>query len=138
MTEADPAALPPLDAETLAFAQQIFDLARDSSGERGERLAAYLDHGMPPDLTNDKGDTLLLLAAYHQQHSAVRDLLAHGADPDRVNDKGQTALAAAVFRKDRDLVVLLREHGADPLAGDPTALATATFFQAQELLDLLQ
>jgi hypothetical protein len=52
-----------LDEETLAFAGRMFDLGR--SGQTDE-LAAYVDAGLPVNLTNDKGDTLLILAAYHE------------------------------------------------------------------------
>ena len=34
----------------------------------GEALGA----GLPPDLRNDRGDTLLMLASYHGQADAVR------------------------------------------------------------------
>ena len=70
----------------------LFDLARQ--GET-EVLAAYVDAGVPVDLTNSAGDTLLVLAAYYGHGETVAALLARGADHARINDKGQTALAAA-------------------------------------------
>ncbi len=51
-----------LDEETIAFAQQLFQFAR--TGKAGE-LGPLLDAGLPPNLTNDKGDNLLMLASYH-------------------------------------------------------------------------
>ena len=84
-----------LDDETIAFAHRMFDLARAGATEE---LAANVDAGLPVNLTNAKGDTLLILAAYHAHPDTVAALLARGADPARVNDRGQTALAAAVFR----------------------------------------
>jgi ankyrin repeat protein len=123
------------DQETLAFAAQLFDLAREGDASQ---LAAYLDAGVPADLTNDKGDTLLLLAAYHRQADAVRVLLARGADVARVNDRGQTALAAAVFRSDAEIVRLLLDAGASPSDGGPSALETARFFDLPEMVALLQ
>jgi hypothetical protein len=48
------------DAGTLAFAHRMFDPAR--SGATGE-LSGYVAAGLPANLTNDKGDTLLILAA---------------------------------------------------------------------------
>ncbi|MEK8105122.1 ankyrin repeat domain-containing protein [Micromonospora sp. M12] len=66
-----------LDAETLAFAHRMFDLARAGSTEE---LAAQVDAGLPVNLTNDKGDTLLILAAYHAQPDTVTALLGRGAD----------------------------------------------------------
>lgn len=126
---------PGLDAETLAFAHRMFDLAR--SGEDAE-LAAYVDAGLPVNLTNDKGDTLLILAAYHGHPATVEALLARGADPARVNDHGQTALAAATFRRCGEAVTALLDAGADPAQGGQSALATATFFDLPDMLELLQ
>ena len=51
-----------LDDDTLAFAQRVFQHAR--AGDVQD-LAELLDAGLPPDLMNDKGDTLLMLASYH-------------------------------------------------------------------------
>lgn len=123
-----------LDAETIAYAHQMFDLAR--SGASGE-LAAHVAAGVPANLTNAKGDTLLILAAYHDHPATVAALLAHGADPARVNDRGQTALAAAVFRQSAETVRMLLDAGAEPAAGSPSATATATFFKLPEMSALL-
>jgi ankyrin repeat protein len=124
-----------LDAETLAFAHRMFDLAR--SGGTGE-LADNVARGLPANLTNDKGDTLLILAAYHNHPATVAALLSHGADPARVNDRGQTALAAAVFRKNAETVSMLLEAGAKPEDGSPSALETAAFFDLPEMAALLR
>ncbi|MEU0486255.1 hypothetical protein ABZ260_44735 [Streptosporangium sp. NPDC006013] len=48
------------DPELEEFATRLFDLAR--AGET-ETLGAYAEAGVPADLTNDKGDTLPMLAA---------------------------------------------------------------------------
>ena len=124
-----------LDAETIAFAHRMFDLARTGSTDE---LAGQLGHGLPANLTNDKGDTLLILAAYHNHPLTVAALLEHGADPARVNDRGQTALAAAVFRKNADSVRALLAAGADPAGGSPSAIETAAFFDLPEMAALLQ
>ena len=86
----------PIDPGVIELAGRVFDLARAG---RTEDLAGYIDAGVPVDLTNDKGDTLLILAAYHDHPATVAALLDRGADHARVNDRGQTALAAAVFRR---------------------------------------
>ncbi|SCG74118.1 ankyrin repeat domain-containing protein [Micromonospora inositola] len=123
-----------LDAETLAFAHRMFDLAR---GGATEELAGYVDAGLPVNMTNDKGDTLLILAAYHAHPPTVAALLARGADHARINDRGQTALAAAVFRKNTEAVRALVEAGADPDHGSPSAVETARFFDLPEMLAAL-
>jgi ankyrin repeat protein len=124
-----------LDAETIAYAHRMFDLARSGATEE---LAAQVAAGLPANLTNDKGDTLLILAAYHNHPGTVAALLEHGADPARVNDRGRSALAAAVFRQSRETVITLLEAGADPAHGSPSAVETAAFFDLPEMAALLR
>jgi ankyrin repeat protein len=124
-----------LDADVLDFAHQMFDLARDG---QTDRLAEYLDRGLPVNLTNDKGDSLLMLAAYHDHPATVRALLERGAEVDRANDRGQTALGAAVFRRSTESVQALLAAGADPSAGGPSAIEMARFFDLPAMLALLQ
>lgn len=123
-----------IDPEVLELAGRVFDLARAGSTEE---LVAYVDAGVPVNLTNDKGDSLLILAAYYQHVGTVAALLGRGADHARVNDRGQTALAAAVFRQSSAAVQHLLAAGADPDAGEPSARATAAFFDLQAMTDLL-
>ena len=123
------------DDETLVeIAHHCFDLARE--GRTGD-LLAYLGAGVPVDLTDAKGNTLVMLAAYHGHPDTTAALCARGADPDRVNDRGQTPLAGAVFKAEPDVVRALVAAGADPDAGTPSARASATFFGQQQLLGLL-
>jgi uncharacterized protein len=124
----------PVDVEVVELAARFFDLARAGAAEE---LAAYVDAGVPANLTNDKGDTLLVLAAYHDHPETVGALLERGADHSRVNDRGQTALAAAVFRRSADSVGRLLAAGADPDTGGPSARATAAFFELSEMSELL-
>jgi ankyrin repeat protein len=113
----------------------MFDLAR--AGATTE-LAGQVDAGLPVNLTNGRGDTLLILAAYHAHPATVTALLERGADPARVNDRGQSALAAAVFRQNTPAVRALLAAGADPEAGNPSAAETARFFDLPEMLALLR
>jgi ankyrin repeat protein len=124
-----------LTPEELAFLQSAFEYAR--TGELA-RLVEMLDAGLPVNLTNSAGDTLLILAAYHLQADVVRALLARGADHARVNDRGQTALAAAAFRQHQGIVSDLLDAGADPDLGPRSAVAIATFFDLPEMLALLR
>ncbi|MFZ3571833.1 ankyrin repeat domain-containing protein [Streptomyces sp. BH097] len=121
------------DPEVVELATKIFDLAR--RGET-EALAGYVDAGVPANLTNDRGDTLVMLAAYHGHAEAVRALLERGADANLANDKGQTPLAGAVFKGADDVIGALLEGGADPAAGTPSAVDTARMFGKTELVDL--
>jgi ankyrin repeat protein len=119
------------DSELVEFATRLFGLAR--SGETGA-LAAYVDAGVPADLANDAGDTLLMLAAYHGHAATVRALIERGADPGRPNDRGQTPLAGAVFKKEPEVVRALLDAGADQRAGSPSAADAARMFGHEEFL----
>ena len=124
----------PIDPGVIELAGRVFDLAR---GGHTEELADYVDAGVPVNLTNDKGDTLLILAAYHGHPETVGALLDRGVDHSRVNDRGQTALAAAVFKQSAETVRKLVGAGADADAGSPSARATATFFDLPTMVELL-
>ncbi|MFE0646182.1 ankyrin repeat domain-containing protein [Streptomyces sp. NPDC058877] len=121
------------DPEVIELASKVFDLARTGDAEA---LAAYVDAGVPANLSNDKGDTLVMLAAYHGHAAAVAALLERGAEADRVNDRGQTPLAGAVFKGEGAVIRALLAAGADPEAGTPSAVDTARMFGKAELLEL--
>ncbi|MGW0121676.1 ankyrin repeat domain-containing protein [Streptomyces sp. NPDC003327] len=121
------------DPEVIELASKVFDLARTGDAAA---LAAYVDAGVPANLTNDKGDSLVMLAAYHGHAAAVAALLERGADADRANDRGQTPLAGAVFKGEDAVVRALLAGGADPEAGTPSAVDTARMFGKTELLEL--
>ncbi len=123
-----------LTQEELEFLRGVLDLAREG---RTAELADVLERGVPVNLTGGTGDSLLILAAYHDHPETVRMLLERGADPDRVNDRGQTALGAAVFRQSAVAVRLLLDHGADVHAGGRSAVDVAAFFELDEMAALL-
>ncbi|MEU8591376.1 ankyrin repeat domain-containing protein [Streptomyces sp. NPDC048664] len=121
------------DPEVVELATKIFDLAR--RGET-EALVAYVDAGVPANLTNDRGDSLVMLAAYHGHAGTVRALLERGGDADRINDRGQTPLAGAAFKGETEVIRVLLDGGADPSAGTPSAVDTARMFDRKDLLEL--
>ncbi|MEV0145806.1 MULTISPECIES: ankyrin repeat domain-containing protein [unclassified Nonomuraea] len=123
------------DPELDELTAKLFDLAR--RGET-ETLRAYVEAGVPADLTNGKGDTLLMLAACHGHAETVRMLAGHGADPDRADERGRTPLADAVFRKESAVVRALLDAGADPRAGRPSAEDTARMLPNGEFLEWLR
>ncbi len=123
-----------LSDEELRFLTGIFDLARHG---QAVELADLIDRGVPVNLTAANGDTLLILAAYHQHLASVTALLQRGADPNRINDRGQTALGAAVFRRAADIATVLLAAGADPEAGGRSARDIARFFSLAEMTALL-
>lgn len=126
--------MPDLTEAELELLAGVFDLARQGDAAQIQQL---LSAGLPVNLTNTAGDTLLLLAAYHAHPDLVAVLLEQGADSSRVNDRGQTALGAAVFRRSAPVVRSLLSAGADPELGSQSARAVATFFELPEMMALL-
>ena len=109
----------------------MFDWAREGDTDR---LAAYVEAGVPVNLTDASGNTLLMLAAYHG-HAADGGRAGRRAAPTStgVNDRGQSPLAGAVFKAEPDVVQALLAAGADPDAGSPTARETAVVFGQPDL-----
>ena len=121
----------PPDPQLVAIAHACFDFAR--AGDTA-RLRAYVEQGVPANLTDATGNTLLMLAAYHGHADTVRALVVLGADPDRTNDRGQSPLAGAIFKGEGDVVRALLAAGADPDVGTPSARATAQMFERADLI----
>jgi uncharacterized protein len=103
-------------------------------------LAALLDRGLPPDVRNEKGDSLLMLACYHGGLEAARLLLRRGADPVLANDRGQTPLAGAAFKGDLAVAAALIDHGAPVDGAGPdgrTPLMFAAMFDRADMVAYL-
>ncbi|KIY73907.1 ankyrin [Cylindrobasidium torrendii FP15055 ss-10] len=123
-----------LPAETIQFAHRMFDAARNGDSEL---LLAAVKGGLPANLTNDQGNTLLMLAAYAGHTELARELIAMGADANRLNDRGQSILAGAVFKGNEEMVKVLVEGGADPRLGQPSAVESAVMFGKKEMISIL-
>ena len=121
----------PPDRELVETAHACFDFAR--AGET-TRLRAYVEQGVPANLTDAVGNTLLMLAAYHGHADSVSALVALGGDADRTNDRGQSPLSGAIFKGEDDVVRVLLAAGADPDVGTPNARATAPMFDRADPL----
>jgi hypothetical protein len=82
------------------FANAVFDLARAGSSET---LYALLAKGLSPNLRSHRGDSLLMLAAYHGHLETVRVLLKHGANPHLRNANGTHDGKAAIAAVSLDI-----------------------------------
>nr|POE86993.1 putative ankyrin repeat protein [Quercus suber] len=122
--------LPP---EAIDLATKLFDFAREG---RTADLAQYITAGIPVNLTNHKGDTLLMLAAYHGRDETLHMLVERGADVNSLNDRGQSPIAGAVFKGHDGVVRILVDGGADIRAGQPNAVDSAKMFRREECLRL--
>lgn len=124
MDESDQSAAASLPPEAIAFAGRMYDSARKGDIPVFEQA---LPAGLPPNMTNEKGDTLvshscgsgslhanstpkLMLAAYHGHAELVKLLIQHNADPNRVNDRGQSPLAGAVFKKEDAVIEVSKPY----------------------------
>lgn len=125
---------PELSPQALEFLQRAFDMAR---GGQEADLLLLLQQGLPVNLTNENGDTFLILASYNDHVSLAQTLVNRHADVNWENQRGQTALTCAVFKQNPELVQLLLDAGADPHAGKQTAYQVAEMFGLPEMLDLL-
>lgn len=121
-------------ADIQAFAGKLFDLAR--AGDMA--LLDYVDHGVAVDLSNQDGNSLLMLAAYNGHAELVRGLIGRQADVDKQNARGQSPLAGAIFKKEDEVAALLIDAGADPKAGTPNAIDTARMFGRDDLVERME
>lgn len=125
---------PALTDEQLEFLHSMFDLARQG---RTDELLSLIDQGIPVNLSNANGDTLLILAAYNDHEQLVEGLLARGADVHRVNDRGQSALTCAVFLQHGANVGRLLAAGADPHHEGQSPYSVTEMFDLPEMRRLL-
>jgi len=129
------------EAEERRYAElqaMALDFAR--AGET-ESLAQMLRHGLPVNLTDHKGNSLLMLAVYNGNVATGRLLLEQGAEVDRRNDRGQTPLGGVAFKGDSASVALLLEHGADLEAdngGGMTPIMFAALFGRTKVVEQLR
>lgn len=121
--------LPP---EAIELATKLFDFAREG---KTPELQQYISAGIPVNLTNHKGDTLLMLASYYGNLETVKMLLDSGADTNVLNERGQSPIAGAVFKGYDEIVEALFQKGrADLYAGQPNAVDSARMFKKEEYL----
>ncbi|KAG0145562.1 hypothetical protein CROQUDRAFT_658480 [Cronartium quercuum f. sp. fusiforme G11] len=123
-----------LPSDTVDFAHRMFDGARSGNLTL---LDSAIEAGLPIDLTNAAGNTLLMLASYGGHPELVKYLLSKGANPNRLNDRGQSPLSGAVFKGFREVVVELVDGGADPTLGQPNAIDCAYMFGKTDYWPLL-
>ena len=110
-----------------------------------EALQKMLEHGLPVNLSNEKGNTLLMLAAYHDHPKTVQMLLDYDAEVDRPNDRGQTPLAGVAFKGYKDVAKTLLDAEANPLASQGTVMGVemtplrfAMLFGRKEIQELFE
>lgn len=104
-------------------------------------LAAMIEAGLPLHLSDAKGNSLLMLACYHEHFETARMLLQRGAEVDRPNDRGQTPLGGVAFKGYGQIVALLLAHHADLEAdngGGMTPIMFASMFGRRAVVEQLR
>ncbi|MBK1835118.1 ankyrin repeat domain-containing protein [Roseibacillus ishigakijimensis] len=128
---------PAEEARYAELQQHALDLAR--TGQTDE-LISMLAVGLPLNLADEKGNSLLMLAAYNGHLETTRALLDRGAEVDRRNDRGQTPLGGVAFKGYREIAAALLAHGAEVDAdqgGGQTPYHFASMFGRHDLAALL-
>lgn len=120
------------EEQTARVIELAMDLAR--AGDWRE-LVEFVDRGLPIDVRDGEGNTMLMLATYHGHAEAVGELIAKGADVNLPNHRNQAPIAGALFKGEDEIVMLLRQAGADLDAGTPSARQTAELFGRAHLLE---
>ncbi|KAF1922743.1 ankyrin [Didymella exigua CBS 183.55] len=128
-----PQSVADLPPAALDLAAKLFDLAREGNTTT---LHQYITAGVPKNLTNATGDTLLMLTSYHGHAETAKMLLDAGADPNALNGRGQSPIAGAVFKGYDDVVKMLYEAGAHLAAGHPNAVDCAIMFKRDAVLEM--
>ncbi|UYG16761.1 ankyrin repeat domain-containing protein [Brachybacterium huguangmaarense] len=125
----------PADDDAVALAHSLFDACRrgDAAG-----VLPYLDAGAPATMRDADGNSLLMLAAYHDHPELVRALAERGADVDQLNDRGQSPLAGAAFKGYDAVARVLLDAGADPELGTPSGRETAAFFGREAIAAMIE
>jgi len=106
-----------------------------------ETLAQMLRHGLPVNLADARGNSLLMLASYNGNLETTRMLLEYGAEVDRRNNRGQTPLGGSAFNGYEEVLALLLAHGADINAdngGGMTPIMFAATFGRTGTVELLK
>jgi ankyrin repeat protein len=128
-------------AEEKRYAElQLLAIGFARQGET-EPLAEMLHHGLPVNLADLKGNSLLMLASYNGNSETTQMLLEYGAEVDRRNNRGQTPLGGTAFKGHTEIVDLLLDFGADIDAdngGGMTPLMFAAMFGRTRVVEQLQ
>ncbi|CAM9599044.1 unnamed protein product, partial [Scytosiphon promiscuus] len=69
--------------------EDIFSYARHNRVEDLERM---MDQGVPVDVRDSHGNTVLIVACQNGHKRALKAALRHGANPNAINSRGNTGL----------------------------------------------
>lgn len=101
------------------------------SGARGDLDAVKqaMQAGVPADLTDASGKTVLFVACQRGYTEIAQLLLAHGASATRPGPDGSTPMSAAVASGDADIVRALGDAGASVMTPDSRGVAPVIYLE---------
>ena len=118
---------------------QVFALDFARTGKTQD-LKAMLQYGMPVNLCDHKGNSLIMLASYNGNFETTVMLVDFGAEVDKKNDRGQTPLAGVCFKGYIDIVKVLVKAGANIYENNgmgTTPIMFASMFGNSEIVKFL-
>ena len=118
---------------------QVFALDFARTGKTQD-LKAMLQVGMPVNLCDHKGNSLIMLASYNGNFETTVMLVDFGAEVDKKNDRGQTPLAGVCFKGYIDIVKVLVKAGANIYENNgmgTTPIMFASMFGNSEIVKFL-
>ena len=118
---------------------QVFALDFARTGKTQD-LKAMLQAGMPVNLCDHKGNSLIMLASYNGNFETTVMLVDFGAEVDKKNDRGQTPLAGVCFKGYIEIVKVLVKAGANIYENNgmgTTPIMFASMFGNSEIVKFL-
>jgi len=104
-------------------------------------LRTMVERGIPVNLADSNGNSLLMLASLNGHTASVKCLLNLGAGVDQRNQRGQTPLGAAAFKGYPAIIKCLWKHGANLNANNGkgmTPILLAKVFGRQAAVQVLE
>jgi ankyrin repeat protein len=131
----------PITPEEEARYEELLHMAMDfARNGQTDTLIPMIEAGLSVNLSDAKGNTLLMLSAYNNQLQCAHALLQRGARVDQKNDRGQTPLAGVCFKGYKEMAELLVRYGANIYENNglgATPLTFALLFGHKELAQTL-
>lgn len=90
--------------------EEVFQAARQGDLEK---INFALNRGFDIQKRNEKGHSVLMLAAYNGHYNLAEALISRGADVNSVDDTGNSILMGVVFKGHNRIFDLLVTSGAD-------------------------
>lgn len=105
-----------------------------------QELELMIEAKMPINLSDQKGNTLLMLASYNGNEQTTQMLIDRGALVDKKNDRGQTPLAGVCFKGYLGIAKILVRAGANIFENNgmgATPIMFASIFGNYDIVEYL-